>query len=452
MQLTDTLASTHSKTWRVLLLHLLLGWVAAKHRDQWNLLVDDDGDVENGFGEKNRAHLGDDAVLLTGGITGLRYKSYGKDKTNMADRNERQMHAFESGLKQIIDTPVSTPVDIMGASFQHMVKKANPGIEVIVHNWNPELASRLLKAYSPEKMQFEANSVYEKQFNEVLARNNQSLYGQISRAYSFMQASRLMVEREVERGKKFRRVVFVRSDVLYFTPLRIRDMMITPTLVYIGRECGLNNDALFAMTRNAAVKFSTMYNFIGKELPARVAFPGQRQCSNNNRHWMRIFIEDYMNMTLINHDDGRSAAIYRFVEYNVIVEYADYLKSLGYTFKHALAVASRGSVEQREGQTKEEADANDVVDLLSPKASHLAVSGIPSLDLKKRKALTRMKRLWGEDVAREVVQVTQGSREKKSGNWFCKKPGVKCKTADRSICLKVPLLCTDKNVGEQLLI
>ena len=99
---------------------------------------------------------------------------------------------------------------------------------------------------------------------------------------------------------------------------------------------------------------------------------------------MRIFIEDYMNMTLINHDDGRSAAIYRFVEYNVIVEYADYLKSLGYTFKHALAVASRGSVEQREGQTKEEADANDVVDLLSPKASHLAVSGIPSLDLKKK--------------------------------------------------------------------
>ena len=72
---------------------------------------------------------------------------------------------------------------------------------------------------------------------------------------------------------------------------------------------------------------------------------------------MRIFIEDYMNMTLINHDDGPSAAIYRFVEYNVIVEYADYLKSLGYTFKHALAVASRGSVEQREGQTKEEADA-----------------------------------------------------------------------------------------------
>ena len=416
MFLIGILASTYSKTWRVLLILLLIGWVSAHIETPF--LID-----------KNLSHFGDDAVLVTGGITLSGYKNRGRDKSNNTERNDRQMHAF-AGLRQI--DAMSEPIDMWGASFRRMVIKANPGVEVIIHNWNPHLASSLRNAYSPVKSQFEANEAYEKQFSEVMQRNNQSAYGQISRAYSFMQAGLLMVEREKERGKKFRRVVFVRSDVLYFTPLRIRDM-IAPTVVYTGPPgCGLNSDDYFAMTRNAAVQFSKMYNFIGKELPAMVAVPGHLQCGSDNRHWMRLFIEDHMNMTLKNHKE-LEVEIYRRISYEHLVKHADYLKSLGYTFGHALMVASRCSHHLSRERTKEEADAYEVVGAF--KKSPKAISDDP----RRRNALIRMKVFWGEEVEREVVK----------GVWFCKKHGIKCKVVDKSICLKA-LLCTDRNVGAQL--
>ena len=298
--------------------------------------------------------LGEDVVLVTGGISQIGYRNHGKNGGvhGIADLN-RHINAF-----QPLD-PIRTPVDVWARSFQNMVIDVNPGVEVIIHSWNPDVALTFSKYLAPVRGVYEVNSVYKTKFKAVLNNSKTSSISQISRAFSFMQAGRLMLEREAERGQKFKRAVFLRSDLLMLTPFRIRDMVADPAVVYVSAVCGNNSDSFYAMTRDAAVTFSGIYNAISENFPARVNINGMRQCSDSNRHWMTRFIEENMNMVM-GMSDSFLHLIYRFVNYKSILQNSDLLKSWKYPPECALEIAkvtAWGDHRKAKYMTKLESDA-----------------------------------------------------------------------------------------------
>jgi hypothetical protein len=279
------------------------------------------------------APLGEDAVLVTGGISQIGYRNHGRDKSvNGTETFKRHMGAFKP-----ID-PIKAPVNIWGLSFQNMIIGVNPGVEVLIHSWNPDVALNFSEYLSPVRGIYEVNSVYQQKFMAVLKICKTSSVSQISKAFSFMQAGRLMLEREAERGQKFKRVLFIRSDVLLLSAFRIRDMVADPKVVYVSSVCGNNSDSYYAMSRDAAVTFSGIYNAIGADFPARVSVNGRRQCEASSRHWMTRFIEDKMNMT-VGTSDSQAHVIYRFLTYPAILQHADFLKSLEYPPECAIEIA-----------------------------------------------------------------------------------------------------------------
>ena len=291
--------------------------------------------------------LSDDVVLLTGGITPPNYRNYVGKKRSGAKISHHTTSPF-SNLEE-----TSTPLSVFGRSFKEMIVDSNPGIEVIAHLWNPQIAQNITEAYSPLKSLFENNSIYEEQFKEVIRKSPTSIYGQISRAFSIFQAVQLMKAREKERGKAFSRVLITRADTIQLDHFSLRSVVKDNGTVYLealGGSCFNNRDGVYTMSRNAAIAFSRLYASIRKDRPARVTTDDYtRQCSAKNIHWITRFIEEELRMSL-GDGGGPHGILYRRIDYTTIVQ-GDYtshsskiiekLKSWGYSSSMALHLLHR---------------------------------------------------------------------------------------------------------------
>ena len=119
-------------------------------------------------------------------------------------------------------------VSLLAAShLEHIVTaSAAVSVDVFVHSWNPELASRLDAAYAPHLR----GSLHEAV--------NASLPKAASQALSIGRCTRLARAAELARGREYRVVLVMRLDAVPLEPLRLRTL--SPSHVTLAESCCLS--------------------------------------------------------------------------------------------------------------------------------------------------------------------------------------------------------------------
>jgi hypothetical protein len=199
------------------------------------------------------------ALILNGGISRLS-GSFVPNTTDTRALQELDQEYLFGGGRYV-------PVHVTAASIRKHVISKNPGIEVIMHSWAPELKRELLREFAPVLWAFETNPGKE-YFQEVSLPGCKHVEGgcpwiAVSWSYSIKVSVELMRQREIETGVQYSNVMFYRPDVLVFTDIIIPDILTDRRTVYTtnwaNERCG---DFHHIMARDVAFEFAKFYDVV----------------------------------------------------------------------------------------------------------------------------------------------------------------------------------------------